>query len=88
MRGGTIQQIVDDIISTGHTIAEAAKKAKSLGARKIVAIGVHGLLVENAVSKLRKAGVSEIITTNCIEHKTNKIDVTGLLADELKEEEN
>lgn len=76
--------IVDDIISTGHTIAEAAKKAKAAGAKKIVAIGVHGLLVEGAVSKLHKAGVSEIITTNCIEHKTNKIDVTGLLVEELK----
>ena len=83
IKGKTVV-IVDDIISTGHTIAEAAKKAKSLGARKIVAIGVHGLLVENAVSKLKKAGVSEVVTTNCIEHPTNKIDVTGLLADELK----
>ncbi len=76
--------IVDDIISTGHTIAEAAKKAKALGAKKIVAIGVHGLLVENAISKLHKAGVSEIVTTNCIEHKTNKIDVTELLVEELR----
>ena len=76
--------IVDDIISTGHTVAEAAKKAKAAGAKKIVAIGVHGLFVENAISKLKKAGVSEVVTTNCIEHKTNKIDVTELLADELK----
>ena len=83
IKGKTVV-IVDDIISTGHTIAEAAKKARSLGARKIVAIGVHGLLVENAISKLKKAGVSEVVTTNCIEHPTNKIDVTGLLAEELK----
>lgn len=78
--------IVDDIISTGHTIAEAAKKAKSLGAKKIIAIGVHGLFVEKALSIMKKAGVHEIVTTNCIEHKTNKIDVTGLLAEELKKE--
>ena len=76
--------IVDDIISTGHTIAEAAKKAKAAGAKKIIAIGVHGLLVEGAMHKLHQAGVHEVITTNCIEHKTNKIDVTGLLVKELR----
>lgn len=76
--------IVDDIISTGHTIAEAAKKARALGARSITAIGVHGLLVEGALSKMKKAGVMKVVTTNCIEHKSNKIDVTPLLLDELR----
>ncbi len=85
IKGKTVV-IVDDIISTGHTIAEAAKKAKAAGAKKIVAIGVHGLLVENAISKLHQAGVSEVITTNCIEHKTNRIDVTELFVEELRRE--
>ena len=78
--------IVDDIISTGHTIAEAAKEAKRLGAKSITAIGVHGLFVENALDKLKKAGVTKVITTNCIEHPTNRIDVTPLLLEELKKE--
>jgi len=76
--------IVDDIISTGHTIIEAAKKALKMGAKTVSAIAVHGLFVEDAVKKLRKVGVNKIITTNCIEHKTNKIDVTSLLVKELK----
>lgn len=76
--------IVDDIISTGHTIAEAAKKAKKMKAKSITAIGVHGLFVEGALSKMKKAGVDKVITTNCIEHRTNKIDVTGLFVEELK----
>ncbi|MEW5897333.1 MAG: ribose-phosphate diphosphokinase [Nanoarchaeota archaeon] len=78
--------IIDDIISTGHTIAEAAKKARELRAKTITAIGVHGLFVEKAIDKLKKAGVDKIITTNCIEHQTNKIDVTPLLAEELRKE--
>jgi len=76
--------IVDDIISTGHTIAEAAKKVMKMGARSVTAIGVHGLFVNNAISRLKKAGVKNIVTTNCIEHKTNKIDVTKLLLKEIK----
>ena len=78
--------IVDDIISTGHTIAEAAKKARTAGARSITAIGVHGLLVEGALSKMKKAGVTKVVTTNCIEHKTNKIDILPLLVEEIKHE--
>lgn len=76
--------IIDDIISTGHTIAEAAKKAKSLGARTVTAICVHGLFVEGALEKLKKAGVSKIVSCNTISHKTNGIDVTSLLVSGLK----
>ncbi len=76
--------IVDDIISTGHTIAEAAKKARSLGARAVTAICVHGLFVEDAILKMKKAGVGKVVSTNTILHKTNGIDVTELLATELK----
>ncbi len=78
--------IVDDIISTGHTIAEAAKQARKMKAKSITAIGVHGLFVEGAVDKLKKAGVDKIITTNCIEHKTNQIDIAPLILEELKKE--
>lgn len=75
--------IIDDIISTGHTMAEAAKKARKMGARSVTAIGVHGLFVENAIYKLKKSGVTKIVSTNCIEHQTNKIDVTPLILNEL-----
>lgn len=78
--------IVDDIISTGHTMIEAAKKAKAAKAKSIIGIGVHGLFVENGLSKMKKAGFNQIITTNCIEHATNKIDITLLLVEELKKE--
>ena len=76
--------IVDDIISTGHTVAEAAKQAKKLGAKKISALCVHGLFVENALQKLKKAGVSQIVSTNTIRHKTNRIDVTPLIVQALR----
>ncbi|MBU1111698.1 MAG: ribose-phosphate diphosphokinase [archaeon] len=76
--------IVDDIISTGHTIIEASKKAKHLGAKSVTAIGVHGLFVEGAVGKLKKAGIKNVLSTNCIEHPTNAIDVTSLLVKELR----
>jgi len=78
--------IVDDIISTGRTIADAARKAKSLGAKTITTIGVHGIFVEDAINIMKKAGVNKIISTNTIEKPTSKIDVTSLIADVLKKE--
>ena len=77
--------LIDDIISTGNTMAAAAKKAKSLGAKTITAIGIHCLFVDG-VQKLYKSGITKIVTTNCIEHPTNEIDVTPLLFEELKKE--
>jgi ribose-phosphate pyrophosphokinase len=76
--------IVDDIISTGHTIMEAAKKAKKLKAKSITAICIHGLFVEGAIKKMKAKGVKQIICTNTIEKPQSKIDITSLLAEELK----
>lgn len=75
--------LIDDIISTGHTMIEAAKKARKLKAKSVIAIGVHGLFVEKGLEKMSKY-FDKIVTTNCIEHKTNKIDVTSLLVKEIK----
>ena len=75
--------IVDDIISTGHTVIEAAKMAKKQGAKSVTAIAVHGLFAENAISKMKKH-VNHIYTTNTIENKTNKIDIMPLILEELK----
>lgn len=83
---GKLVVIVDDIISTGYTIIEAAKEAYRHGAREVVAIAVHGVFAEQAWPKLRKAGVKQIITANTIEHPTNKIDITPLLVEELRKE--
>ena len=78
--------IVDDIISTGRTIVEAARQAKSMGAKSIRTIGVHGVFVEDAIEKMKKVGVIDIVSTNCIDKENSKIDVTPLLYEELKKE--
>ncbi len=78
--------IVDDIISTGHTVIQAAKLAYAQGAKDVSTIAVHGLFVENGLDKLKKAKLKHIVTTNCIEHQTNKIDVSSLIVSELRKE--
>jgi len=76
--------IVDDIISTGHTIIEAAKKAKQHKAKSITAICVHGLFVENALKKIQRSGVKQVLCTNTIQKPQSKIDITDLIVKELK----
>jgi ribose-phosphate pyrophosphokinase len=74
--------IIDDIISTGRTLAAAIKIAKKQGAKKIVCIGVHGLLVAGA-EKLITPG-AELITTNSVANKYARIDISPVIADALK----
>lgn len=75
--------IVDDIISTGHTIIETAKILRKLGARKIYCICVHGIFAGDALNKLKKMKI-EVISTNTIPNKAAKIDVSGVIAESLK----
>lgn len=74
---------IDDMISTGHTLMEAIKAMRKLGARKVTCFAVHGILVENALEKLQRAG-GTVITTNTIPNKVAKVDVSGLISEHLK----
>jgi len=75
--------IVDDIISTGHTILETAKILRKLGAKKINCICIHGIFANDALNKLKKAKIN-IISTNTIPNKAAKIDVSGVIAEGLE----
>jgi len=76
--------IIDDIISTGHTMIETVKEAKRLKAKRVYCMCVHGILADNAYQKLKKAGAAGIISTNTVKNKTNRIDVSGIIAKELE----
>ncbi|MCQ5337062.1 MAG: ribose-phosphate diphosphokinase [Candidatus Methanomethylicia archaeon] len=75
--------IVDDVISTGGTIANTAKIVKEKGAKRIIAICTHALLIKDALEKMKNAGVDEIISTDTVENEFSKITVAPLIAREL-----
>ena len=72
--------IVDDIISTGHTMIEPIKQLKKMGARSVTCICIHGLFVMEALKKLRKLG-AKVVSTNTIENPVDKIDVASTISD-------
>ena len=75
--------IVDDIISTGGTIAEAAALLKAQGAKDIYVACVHGIFAHNAVSRMHSAGVKELIATDTIESAFSTISIAKMVADVL-----
>lgn len=66
--------IVDDIISTGGTIVECAKKLKLQGAEFVVAACVHGLFVSNSIEKIRTQ-VDDVFCSDTIERNESKYSV-------------
>ncbi len=75
--------IVDDIISTGGTVAEAAKILYRLGAKSVSAACVHAVLAENASIRLFNTGIKDIIATDTVECAFSRISVAELIAENI-----
>ncbi len=80
---GKIVAIVDDIISTGGTIARASEQLRKQGAESIYAVCTHGLFIKNAVEKLSGA-VDEFASTDTIQSEHSRISVSRVIAKHLK----
>lgn len=76
--------IVDDVISSGHTVADVARQLVASGCLPPVVAAVHGIFAGDAEALLRRAGVARIVTTNSVPHASNGIDVAGLLAEGVR----
>ncbi len=61
--------IVDDIISTGGTIAKASKIVVEQGARKVYVAASHALLIGDALNKIKRSGAKMIIAANTLAQK-------------------
>jgi len=77
--------LVDDIISTAHTMIETVGHLRAVGMAAPVCIGVHPIFAGNAYDDLVGAGAAEVISCNTIQHPSNRIDVAGMLATAISE---
>ena len=75
--------LVDDIISTAHTMIETTKHLLQAGFNKPVCIGVHGIFAGNAYRELMDAGADSIVSTDSISHETNRISIAELVCQSL-----
>jgi ribose-phosphate pyrophosphokinase len=58
--------LVDDMIDTGATIANAAEILFAQGAARVIVTATHGVLSGQAVDLLKNSAVSEVIVTNTL----------------------
>ncbi|MFM7735117.1 MAG: ribose-phosphate diphosphokinase [Alphaproteobacteria bacterium] len=75
--------VVDDVASSGRTIAATAERLRRSGVRRVDAVVVHAVFARGALSAMRAAGVRRVVSCDTIEHRTNAIPVAGLLASAL-----
>ena len=78
--------LVDDMASTGTTLAVAARQCLAQGARSVDVLVVHGLFVGDAVADLRRAGVRHVWSTDSVLHATNVLPLAPLLANAMTAE--
>ena len=72
--------IIDDIISTGGTMAKSIRELKKQGAKKVYVACTHGLFAGYAIKKLKTAGCDEIISTDTIQSDYSKVKIFPCLA--------
>ena len=78
--------LVDDMASTGNTLAEAARQIAGRGAASISELVSHALFVGDALARLRDAGVGDICSTDSLLHESNRVHLDELLAVALKQD--
>ena len=72
--------IVDDMVSTGHTVAQIARLLQSAGAGSIRLAVTHALFCQGAETLIRSAGVVDLWSADTLVHASNRFAMTGLLA--------
>jgi ribose-phosphate pyrophosphokinase len=58
--------LVDDMIDTGGTIAQAAEALRENGAAEVIVAATHAVLSGPAVDRLKNGAISEVIVTNTL----------------------
>jgi ribose-phosphate pyrophosphokinase len=76
--------LVDDIASTGHTLAVAARRLREAGAGRVDVLVTHALFVDDAFEMLKDAGIGDIWSSDSIAHSSNAFVLTPLLAEAVE----
>ena len=77
--------LLDDVASSGHTLAQATQLLLAAGAASVEVAVTHALFAGDALHVLSDAGVGEIWSTDCIAHPSNAVSMAPLIATALTE---
>lgn len=76
--------IVDDVISTGMTVINAARAAFAKGAAGLEVYAVHALFDQKTAQDFKAAGIKTVASCDGVPHPSNKIPLAPALAKALK----
>jgi len=84
--------LIDDMVDTAGTLCAAAQALKDEGAIKVVAYITHAILSGNAVEKISKSALDELVVTDTIplsqaakqSGRIRQLSVAGLLAETIR----
>ena len=84
--------LVDDMVDTAGTLAAGAQALKDEGAVKVVAYITHAILSGNAIEKITKSAIDELVVTDTIPlspaakqcGRIRQLSVAGLLAETIR----
>ncbi|WP_454301197.1 ribose-phosphate diphosphokinase [Salana multivorans] len=84
--------LVDDLIDTGGTIAEAVRVLRENDARSVMIVATHGVLSDPAARRLAECGASEVVITDTLPIPRDKrfpsltvLSIAPLLARAIRE---
>src|SRR4051812_7176052 len=84
--------LIDDMVDTAGTLCAGAQALKDEGATKVVAYITHAILSGNAVEKIMKSALDELVVTDTIplsaaakqSGRIRQLSVAGLLAETIR----
>jgi ribose-phosphate pyrophosphokinase len=72
--------IVDDIASSGATVAETAQALRRAGIRRVDVAIVHAIFADGALERMRRAGVQRVVSCDTVPHPTNALRLAPAVA--------
>lgn len=79
-RSAPLAVIVDDIASSGATLAATARALRRAGAGRVWVVVVHALFARGALARIARAGVTRVVSCDTVAHPSNAIRVAPLVA--------
>lgn len=77
--------LLDDVASSGRTLARAAALLRTAGAASVDVAVTHALFAADALEVIHAAGVEQVWSTDCIAHPSNAVHVAPMIAAALRE---
>ena len=76
--------LLDDVASSGYTLAAAARLLLAAGAASVDVAVTHALFAGDAIQVIQDAGVGHVWSTDCITHASNAVSMAEPIASALR----